>query len=126
MATFDGQFVFGVAVRVKHVPNAAAIQEAAYCGANGVVSSYGGGRGRIFQVQGLFVGDSRASCAANESIMLSFADGLGHTLVDNLDNIWTDVIFKGEIDTLDGGPIRGTSGGYAWFWPYKLLLRGLR
>lgn len=123
MATLDGQNVFGAAVKVTHAPNANAHQIAEFFGVDGVLSSFGGGRGRTFMVEGLFYGETIEACIAAEAVMRSFADGIGHVLVDNLGRPWEPVIFKGDIQNSPQGPRFGSLG--LWYWPYKLVLMGL-
>jgi len=123
MATLDGQFVFGAAVKIGHTPRANAHQIAEFFGVNGVLSSFGGGRGRVFEVEGLFVGETAGDCVDAEAVMRTFADGAPHVLVDNFGRVWPYVIFRGEIQNTPGGPKPG-SGGY-WYWGYKLILEGL-
>ena len=126
MATFDGQFVFGVAVQIKHVQNADAAQIAAFFGLNGLTSSWGGSRGRTFMVQGCFVGQSIGDCLNADAFMRSYADGFGYVLTDTYDRVWYPVTFDGNIDTQEGGPVPGSAQGqYVWLWPYKLVLKGL-
>lgn len=124
MATLDGQFVFGVAVRISHTPFQNAHQIAEFAGLNGKLSTFMGTRGRTFAVEGLFVGETAEDCVAAEAVIRSFADGLTHTLVDTYDRVWANmVIFRGEIQNGPGGPKPGSDGN--WYWPYKLVLEGL-
>lgn len=123
MATLDGQFVFGAAVTIVHSPYQNAHQEIAYAGQNGRLSVYMGSRGRTFTVKGLFYGGTAADCIYAEALMRTFADGLGHTLVDNFNRVFTDVVFKGEIQNDPGGPKPGSQG--LWYWGYTLVLEGL-
>jgi hypothetical protein len=123
MATLDGENVFGVAVKIAHTPRANAHQMAEFFGVNGVLSSFGGARGRMFMVEGLFAGETAAACVAAEAAMRALADGAAHTLVDTFDRVWAPVIFRGEIQNAERGPMPGSDGN--WYWPYKLVLEGL-
>lgn len=126
MATLDGQFVFGAAVRIAHTPHPNSHQIVSFPGLNGQASSYMGSRGRLFVVDGCFFGDTAYDCIQAEYVMRTFADGQGHELVDTFDRAWAPVIFRGDIQT-EGGPKPGSVGGYgyAWVWKYRLVLEGL-
>jgi hypothetical protein len=123
MATLDGQDVFGVAVKISHVPYQNAHQTAEFQGLNGKLSTFMGSRGRTFTIEGVFRSETFEGCIAAEAVMRSFADGVARTLVDTNNRPWVDVIFKGEIQNMTGSPKPGSGG--LWYWPYKLVMEGL-
>jgi hypothetical protein len=71
----------------------------------------------------VLVGNFLPDINAAEAALLSFADGLPHTLVDNRGRVWQNVIFKGEYQPFEQGPRWLAGGGYAL--PYKLTMMGL-
>lgn len=123
MATLDGQPVFGAAVRIAHTPYQNAHQIVAFPGINGNLGVFMGTRGRTFNVEGVFYGETAYDCIAAEAVMRSFADGALHVLIDTYDRVWPRVFFRGQIENGLGGPKPGSQG--YWYWPYKLVLEGL-
>lgn len=124
--TWDGNAMFGEAVKMVEIPNAAAYQAAAFFGAEGVLSTYAGTRGRIFQVEGLFTGTSPSDVIAIRYAWNAYIGAPGTTLVDTMGIAWYPVIFRGEIQVEAGGPKpAATAGGGSWALPYKLVLQGL-
>lgn len=124
MATLGGADIFGQAVRVNHSPLADAEQVNAFFGTTGVQSVYGGGRGRVFEVRGLLVGESIPAVIAAEDTLLSYVDGIARDFVDNDGRTWPSVKFNGEYKQDPGGIMPCTPYGYCR--GYSLVLRGLR
>jgi hypothetical protein len=122
MAALDGSPVFGEAVSVSHNPHPNAQQINNFFGINGTQTLFGGTRGRTFMIKGLFVGDTPADCAAAEGDLLNFADGLTHTLEDNVGRSWPNVIFKGEYQP---SPNYHALAGGGVCLPYKCVMEGL-
>ena len=124
MTPYYGGFpVFGLAVSIHHVPNANAAQVAQFFGVAGVQAMDGGGRGRVFEVQGLLTGASPAGCVSSELFLLSFADGVARTLTDTTGISWPNVVFRGEYQRT-GKFMTNCSGG-GWLLPFRCVLHGL-
>src|SRR5271166_4190835 len=96
-AALDGQSPFGNAVKIEMIPNPVAVQQNTFFGLNGVVTLMGGTRGRLFNIEGCFTGNNMAACVTARNFLLSFADGLGHSLTDNFGTTWSNVIFLGAL-----------------------------
>lgn len=97
-AFYDGNALFGPAPQVRMTPNPTASQEASFFGSAGSVASFGGTRGRIFEVTGILVSDVagydfselQALCAQIES----YADGVGRVFTDTLGRSWPYVVLR--------------------------------
>jgi len=122
MMTYNGENIFGLAARCRHVANPRAQQIDAYFGVNGVRVFDGGGRGRTFQVRGLLVGSSIGELAAAEARFADYADGVARVFVDSRGRSWPNVVFKGEFIPDPLGPLP-ISGG--WGLPYRATFHGL-
>jgi len=123
MATLDGNAVFGYASIVNVSPNPNSQQMNNFFGLDGTQTLYGGTRGYVFKVKGVFVGNSLDDITASETALLSYADGQTHTLADNLGQTFNNVIFTGEYQRFAQGP-RGLAGG-GWCLPFDCVLHGL-
>jgi hypothetical protein len=123
MTTLDGNSIFGSAVTVVHTPNRNAQQINHYFGIDGQQTLFGGTRGRSFVISGVLSAPSIAALNSVEATLLSYADGLTHTLVDSRGRIWPNVIFRGEYTPSPMGP-RALAGG-GWCLPYRLVMEGL-
>jgi len=122
MMTYNGENIFGLAARCRHVANPRAQQVDAYFGVNGARVLDGGGRGRTFQIRGLLVASSMAELADAEARFADYADGVARVLVDTRGRSWPNVVFKGEFvpDPLGAFPHRG-----GWALPYRATFHGL-
>jgi hypothetical protein len=123
MTTLDGSPVFGDAVNVVHNPRPNVQQRNEFFGINGQQTLFGGTRGRVFMISGVLVADDLGGINSLESSLLSYADGLPHTLVDNRGRVFQNVLFCGEYQPYAGGPRPLAGGGYCL--PYKLVMEGL-
>jgi hypothetical protein len=123
MALLDGNPVFGLANQVVHRPHANAHQINTFFGINGEQSVFGGTRGRIFQISGVFVAGDLPELNAVEAALLSYADGNTHTLTDDRFRVWSNVIFRGEYEPAQMGPRPLPGGGFAL--PFKCTMEGL-
>jgi hypothetical protein len=123
MTTLDGFAIFGDAVNIVHNPHLNAQQLNEFFGVNGVQTLFGGARGRTFLISGVLTAADLPTLNAVEATLLSYADGLPHTLVDNRGRVWLNVIFRGEYQPFEQGPRLLAGGGYAL--PYKLTMMGL-
>jgi hypothetical protein len=98
VASYAGQSIFGYAVNIVHIPNPTIQQNNSFFGINGMMTIYGGSRGRRFDVTGLFwEPDALSVRVFDETLMQSFADGIPRTLVDSYGYAWPNVIFQGEL-----------------------------
>lgn len=122
MMTYNGENIFGVATRCRHVVNPRAQQVDSYFGVNGVRVLDGGGRGRTFQVRGVLVGASMAELADAEARFADYADGVARVFVDSRGRSWSSVVFRGEFFADPSGPYP-VSGG--WGLPYRATFHGL-
>ncbi len=123
MTTLDGNSIFGTAVTVIHNPHPNAQQINHFFGTDGQQTLFGGTRGRNFTISGVLTAPNIPTLNAVEATLLSFADGLTHTLIDNRGRIWPNVIFRGEYAPSSMGP-RPLAGG-GWCLPYRLVMEGL-
>lgn len=120
IAFYDGYALFGSVVRCKHVPNANAAQVASYFGIRGTQSIDGGGRGRAFLIDGLWLAEATAELRGFETVLESYADGVPRVLVDTFGKAWDDVVYRGEYQP---GELHFLAGGYAL--PFKCVFHGL-
>ena len=123
MATLDGNSIFGIAVNIVHCPHPNAQQFNEFFGVNGLQTLFGGAHGRTFMISGVLVADNITDINTAEALLLSYADGLPHTLVDNRGRVWLNVIFRGEYQPFEQGP-RWLAGGGCCL-PYKLTMMGV-
>ena len=123
MTTLDGNAIFGNAVTVIHNPHPNAQQINHFFGTDGQQTLFGGMRRTDIHHLRSPVGAEHAGLNAVEATLLSYADGLTHTLVDNRGRIWPNVIFRGEYAASPIGP-RPLAGG-GWCLPYRLVMEGL-
>jgi len=94
-----------------------------FFGINGMQTLFGGQRGRTLLISGVLIGDTLLDINAAEGSLLSFADGLPHTLTDDRGRTFDNIIFKGEYQSFEQGPRLLAGGG--WCLPYKLTMTGL-
>lgn len=94
MATYDGFNVFGRSVAIAHALNPPAEQINAFFGVSGTQSLFGGLRGRVFLISGVFAGVDVSALNAAESLFLSYCDGIARTLVDTRGRTWFYVKLK--------------------------------
>jgi hypothetical protein len=123
VTTLDGNPIFGDAVNVVQNPHPNAQQINHYFGIDGQQTLFGGTRGRTFIISGVLWASSISALNAIEATLLSYADGLTHTLVDNRGRSWPNVIFRGEYAPSPMGPSPLAGGG--WCLPYRLVMEGL-
>lgn len=115
MADYDGMN-FGLAVKTAMVPNPSEAQLNAFFGLSGVYRLWGGGRGRVFFVEGLLYGSTRASVIAWRTLFLTYDDGIGRVLTDTDSTAWSNVVFTGVFEWTDRWAF---DGGGNWYRPYK-------
>ncbi len=119
-ASYDGQAIFGQAIRVAVHDNPSAAQISAWFGVNGLVRLHGGGRGRLFEVAGVLVAPDPGTLAELEALIRSYDDGIGRVLVDTKGVSWPMVVF--HLYRPEGRWMAAV-GGYAQ--PYKAVFEGL-
>ena len=122
IAFLDGNAVFGIAVSVQHVPNPSAQQIISYFGVTGTQMIFGGGRGRMFNINGVLIGSDLSDLAASEATLLSYDDGIARTLTDCWGRNWSQVVFTGQYQPNPKGPLFFSGG---WGLPYHAVFRGL-
>lgn len=126
MAAYDGGNIFGYCKSFVHLPNSSVAQENGFFGVNGTHSLFGGSRGRVFQIQGYFIGDSFGDCFDAEAVLLSYADGIVRNLVDNFGRVYPNVLFEGRYTPDPTGPHESVVGGLnKYSLEYKCEFRGL-
>jgi len=134
--SYDGNPIFGVAVRMQMHPNLTANQVSEFFGIEGVFNLYGGSRGRVFTVEGCLVGigedmfDGVASLNSLEQVIHSYADGIGRVLIDTRGRVWGNVVFDDVFQPDPKGPqtmvgYSNLDGSPAWGLQYRAAFRGL-
>jgi hypothetical protein len=129
--TFGGQPIFGIAVHIEQVPAPAAQQSEAFFGVPGLLSVFGGTRGRTFQVTGVLYDVDLGTLNADEDVFTpgvsgSVADGIARTLFDTRGRSWSNVVYLGQFQPDAMGPrpaVWAGSGG--WALPYRAVFHGL-
>ena len=129
--TFGGVPIFGLAVRIEQVPAQVAQQFDAFFGVPGILSLFGGTRGRTFQVQGVLYDVDLPTLNADENIFTpgvlgSVADGIARPLFDTRGRTWANVVYLGQFQADPMGPrpaVWADSGG--WILPYRAVFHGL-
>src|SRR4051812_2856382 len=111
VAFLDGNSVFGLAVSVQHSQNPSAQQINAFFGVSGQQMIFGGGRGRVFMISGVFIGSDLSDLAAAEAALLSYDDGIARTLTDPWGRSWPYVVSSGDYHADPKGP-RPFDGGW--------------
>lgn len=94
MPTYDGIDIFGGAVKVRMDVNPSAAQLNEFFGVAGQQSLYGGGRGRVFLVEGLLTAPDPASLQAAVALVLSYDDGIGRVFSHPVYGAWPMVVFR--------------------------------
>lgn len=125
--TLGGDNIFGVPLEFEHNPAATAQQIATFFGISGTQSIFGGGRGRVFMVKGLFYADLQAEFRQFESILETYADGTARTLAvaypDGSFWSYPFVVYKNGYKRSGKAGLDGVSGQFVQ--AYGLVLHGL-
>ena len=79
--TYGGVPIFGLAVKIEMIPNQAAQQSEAFFGVPGMLSVYGGSRGRTFQVSGVLYDVDLTTLNADEEL---FTPGVSGNMADGV------------------------------------------
>lgn len=122
MVTYNGENIFGSAVRFQHVARPRAQQVVAFFGVSGTQVLDGGGRGRAFLIRGVLTAPTLQGLNAIEARFLDYADGIARVLVDNRGRAWPNVVFRGEFVPDPRGVVPAGSG---WALPYRAVFHGL-
>lgn len=131
IATLDGDNPFGFAVEMKMVQRPTVEQISEFFGVDGQFSLYGGKRGRHFMVRGHLYGSNIAALNAAEAVFDTsqdgnIADGVARTLVTPRGVVYENVIYRGEYEPDERGPLLGyTPAGFGYTLKYALMLHGL-
>jgi hypothetical protein len=129
--TYGGIPMFGLAVHMEEIPNQAAQQQDAFFGVPGILSLFGGTRGRRFNVSGVLYDADLFSLNADEDLFTpgvsgSMADGIARPLFDTRGRTWANVVYIGEFQPDPKGPLPGAWGsGVGWILPYRAVFHGL-
>ena len=129
--TYGGVPIFGIAVKIEQVPLQCSAQLEAFFGVPGMLSVFGGSRGRTFQVSGVLFDEDITTLNADEDIFTpgvdgSMADGIARTLADTRGRNWANVIYLGQFTPDPMGPRPAVWGsGAGWALPYRAVFHGL-
>lgn len=115
MPSYDGNQIFGNAVKMESPVNPTADQMNAFFGVSGLESLYGGQRGRVTLVKGLLVGGSLPALNAAIALFESYFDGIARVLVTTRGVTYNNV--KLESFAEKGGPRLDFNG--FWFEEYE-------
>lgn len=99
--TVDGNPVFGLVTKFVPERREAVTQDSAFFGQNGILSLFGGTRGWVFHIEGVFAepGDPATAITAINLDILAIQNLVGpllHTLVDTSGNTFNNVRFRGK------------------------------
>jgi hypothetical protein len=129
--TYGGVPIFGLAVKIEQVPNQVAQQSEAFFGVPGMLSVFGGSRGRTFQVSGVLYDVDLTTLNADENLFTpgvsgSMADGIARSLFDTRGRTWANVVYLGQFQPDPMGPRPGAwQGSAGWVLPYRAVFHGL-
>ena len=123
LPTFDGQPLFGDAVKIQHIENAAEFQTNSFFGQAGVKTLAAGTRGRAFLVRGLLRATSIDMLNQFEAAISAYNDGRAYDLVDTRGRTWPQVQYRGGFKPDERGLGRDGQGKYTL--AYELILHGL-
>jgi hypothetical protein len=129
--TYGGVPIFGLAVKIEMIPNQAAQQSEAFFGVPGMLSVFGGSRGRTFQISGVLYDENLALLNQDENLFTpgvsgSMADGIARPLFDTRGRTWANVVYLGQFQPDPMGPRPGAwNGDSGWVLPYRAVFHGL-
>jgi hypothetical protein len=129
--TYGGIPIFGLAVRIEQVPAEAAQQRDSFFGVPGMLSLFGGSRGRTFEVSGVLYDEEIEQLNEDEDVFTpgvenTLADGVSRTLFDTRGRSWANVVYLGQFQPDPLGPRPGSWGsGSGWILPYRAVFHGL-
>jgi len=120
--SYGGLPIFGLVTSMQAMMNPTAQQLDQFFGVSGNLALFGGTRGRVFAIAGVFQEVDIPTLNADETAVRIFADGVARPLVDTRGQLWSNVIFTGEYVPDPMGP-RPTDIG--WSIAYRMTMRGL-
>jgi hypothetical protein len=129
--TYGGAPIFGLAVKIEEVPMQASQQLEAFFGVPGLLSVFGGTRGRTFNVSGVLYDVDIPTLNAVENVFTpgvtgSMADGIARPLFDTRGRTWTNVVYLGQFQPDPMGPRPAVwAGSSGWALPYRAVFHGL-
>ena len=129
--TYGGVPIFGTAVHIEQVPMQAAQQLEAFFGVPGLLSVFGGARGRTFQISGVLFDVDLPTLNLDEDVFTpgvngNVADGIARPLADTRGRTWANVIYLGQFTPDPNGPRPAVwSGSSGWALPYRAVFHGL-
>jgi hypothetical protein len=129
--TYGGIPMFGLAVHMQEVPAACAAQSDSFFGVPGMLSVFGGTRGRSFQISGVLFDLDIPTLNSDEDLFTpgvqgSMADGIARPLFDTRGRTWANVVYLGEFQADPMGPRPGAwAGTTGWVLPYRAVFHGL-
>jgi hypothetical protein len=121
MITLDGNAIFGDAVTTVHTPIGSGRLAGNFAGRDASPRIFGGNRGRRWIITGILKGATLSALNEAEATLVSYNDGMSHTLVDDRGRIWPNVVFRGEYVPSATGPRPLAEGG--WCLAYRLTLQ---
>jgi hypothetical protein len=94
-ATYGGDAIFGYSPTIIHIANPSEFQYNTFFGQDGVLSLFGGTRGRMFMCSGFLIvsGYDYTSLAAAVAAFESYNDGIARDLVDTWGRTWPNVVY---------------------------------
>jgi hypothetical protein len=119
--TLDGVPIFGLVTKFTPEFREAAVQENSFFGQDGIVALWGGKRGAVFHIEGVFQESSPLAIAADISAINSFAGQGLHQLIDTSGVTWNNILFKGRITP--GHCLYQNANGYVR--AYSMMLESL-
>lgn len=125
MPSFNGDDIFGFAVKMTTDDNPRGAQTNAFPGVSGLEELDQGLRGRFTVVTGIHSAPDPFSLAAAQNLFRSYNDGLAYVLVDTLGNTWSPV----KYDSFSPSPkirvMNAPGGGVVYFQSYQARLKHL-
>lgn len=118
--TYDGQAIFGYSISIAHEMNPPVEQVNAFFGITGTQSLYGGLRGRVFLITGVFYGTTMADLNTVEALYQSYCDGVARVLYDTRGRTWPYVKLK---PIQPQSPVKIDQRGF--YMPYRGSAMGL-
>jgi hypothetical protein len=119
--TLDGIPVFGLVTKFTPEFHPAAVQESAFFGQDGILALWGGKRGAVFHIEGVFQEANPIIINLDIAAIMAFAGPGLHQLIDTSGNIWNNVLFRGRLQA--GHCAYPNANGYVR--TYSMMLESL-
>jgi len=120
--TYGGIPMFGLVTSMQAMMNPTAQQLDQFFGVSGNLALFGGTRGVVFAIAGVFQEQDIPTLGEDLAFLRNYADGIARPLADTMGMLWQNVIFEGQLIPDPMGP-RPTDTG--WAIPYRMTMRGL-